>query len=426
MDGSPESNPRKTNARLLIALVALLALIASACGSDNESETNTSAASSDVAYAGWGDSDESSGARALQNPSSADGPTSDDVEYGSLTPSGDGVDGAPVTGPLTATQSAQVLAYAIEASEELSYTYEQGMAMSMNMLGMSIDIAPEGAFVTGEVSGADSHMRADIGTFMVSTFESFGVDANDPLFAGMLGDFESMSMEVWIDESTMVLDMSGLASSLGSIDPAAAGELGVFADGPVKVDLDAIAAVGGVDAGSIVQQFGQGAQVTDPAALFEALRLVDAVTETGQATVGSTPVTVYYASLSMADYYSAMGMDISDQFGSMEGLGFSAGSQEAELFDALAPAIENFVVDMTIMLDDGGLVRRMETSMDMGELFGALGSGGDAEGLDMFGAGDIEMTMDMWQNFDNYGAGLVVEAPDAVDRTTELLGLLGS
>ncbi len=42
------------------------------------------------------------------------------------------------------------------------------------------------------------------------------------------------------------------------------------------------------------------------------------------------------------------------------------------------------------------------------------------------GAGGIEMTMEMWQNFDNYGAGLVDEAPDAVDRTSELLGLLGS
>jgi len=205
MDGSPESNPRRTNARLLLVL---LALIASACGSGNEAETNTSAANGDGAYAGWGDSDESSDARSLQDPSSGDALTSDDVVYGSLTPSG--------ADPLTATQSAQVLAYAIEASEELSYTFEQGMAMRMNMLGMSIDIAPEGAFVTGEVSGADSHMRADIGTFMVSMFESFGLAPDDPLFAGMLGDFESMSMEVWTDESTMVLDMSGLASSLGA------------------------------------------------------------------------------------------------------------------------------------------------------------------------------------------------------------------
>jgi hypothetical protein len=429
MDGSPESNQRKTDARLFIALVGLLALIASACGSDNEAETNTSAAKGDAAYAGWASSDnadESPDVRTLQDPSSGETPASDDVEPGSPTPSSDVVDGAPATGPLAVTQSAQVLAYAIEASEELSYTFEQGMAMRMNMLGMSLDIAPDGAFVTGEVSGANIHMRADIGTFMVSSFESFGLDPNDPLFAGMLGEFESMSLEVWTDESTMVLDMSGLANSLGSIDPAAAGELGVFADGPVKVDLDAIAASGGVDAASIVQEFGQGAQVTDPAALIEALRLVDAVTETGQATVGSTPVTVYYASLSMADYYSALGMDISDQLGSMEGLGFSAGSDEAELFDAFAPAIENLVVDMTIMLDDGGLVRRMETSMDLGELFSALGSGDDVEGLDMFGAGEIEMTMDLWQNFDNYGAGLVIEPPDAVDRTSELLALLDS
>ena len=314
-----------------------------------------------------------------------------------------------------------MLAYAIQASEELSYSFEQGMSMRMNMLGMDLDISPDRAFVTGEVSGDDSRVLVDLGAFMTATFDSMDIDLSDPLFAGMLGDLESMSIEVWIVDSTMVIDMSGLAGSIAGLDPTAAGELSVFADGPVSIDLGAI---GGTDATALVQQFGQGAQVTDPAALLDALRSVDAVSEAGSSTVDGTAVTVYEASASMTEYYAALGMDITDQLGAMEQFGVPSSSAEAAMIGSMLPAIAGLTVEMKIMIDADGLVRRIESSMDMGAMMSAMFS--DVDGADDLGLGEVDIMVDTWQNFGDYGTAITIAPPAAVDKTSDLAGLLDS
>jgi hypothetical protein len=405
----------------LFAVIALVALCAAACGTATETRTTTSASSnSDIEYGSWGDADSSDA------PSSSDEPSFEKTLGAPASGSTDAVPSSAAV-PSGPQQAAQVLAYAIEAGDELSYSFEQGMSMQMNMMGMDLKISPDAGFVTGEVSGPDSHMKVDIGVFMVSMFESMGFDASDPMFASMLGDVDSMSMDVWIVDSTMVIDMSGLASSLGALDPAAATEFSGFADGPVKFDLNAMAAFGGADAASIVQQFGQGTQITDPAALIEALRAVEAVTEVGPGTVDDdTPVTIYEANVSMADYYDALGMDVDDQLGSMEQFGVTAGTAEAEILESILPAISNLVVEMTIMLDDEGLVRRIETVMDMGAMVDAMADAADSEGADMSGLGGTEISLMTWQNFDDYGVDIAIVAPDAVDGTSELSGLLQS
>ncbi len=259
---------------------------------------------------------------------------------------------------------------------------------------------------------------------MMATFESMDIDISNPVFAAALGDFGDMTMEVWVVDSMMVIDMSSLAASLGGMDPAAAAELSIFADGPVSVDLAALESVGGTDAAALVQQFGQGAQVTDPAALIDALRGVDAVTNAGSSTVGGTPVTVYTANLSMAEYYEALDMDITDQLGSMETFGVASGSPEAAMVEAMLPSLEQLTVDMTIMLDADGLVRRIETTMDMGAMMSSMF--GDLEGAESLGFGDIEVVVDTWQNFADYGTDITISAPDAVDRTSEMAGLIDS
>lgn len=378
----------------LFAVFALLALFATACGSSSETQTSKPSVNPDVEYGSWGDDDAP----------------------------GDVVVVSAVDAPAAPQHTAQVLAYAIEASDSLSYSFEQGVSMQMSMMGINMDISPEVGFISGQVSGADSYVLVDLGLFMGSMFESFGMNPNDPLFANMVGDLDNMTMEVWATESTLIMDLSSLAVSLGSLDPAAAGELALFADGPVSIDLNAMASLGGMDAADIVYQFGQGTQATDPALFIDSLRAVDAVTETGPGTVGDTRVTVYTATLTMADYYAALDMDITDQLGSLEGMGISPGSKEAEFAESMLPAIDDLTVDMTIMIDAAGLVRRIETDLDLGAMMDAMSSSGELEGADMLG--DVSIQVNTWQNFDDYGNPVTIVVPESVDRTSELVGLL--
>ena len=431
MVGSQGSIPRNTRTRRVLAVLAFLALIATACGgTQTETQTASSPEGSDVEYGSWNTpsepdepaADDGVDARTAGEAASSDS-TDNTIEGDALGAPGstDGmIEGGAVA--KTPAQTAQVLAYAIQASEELSYSFEQGMSMRMSMLGMDLDIAPDAAFVTGEVSGTDSRVLIDMGAFMESMFESMGMDLSDPLFAGAFGDIDTMTMEFWVVDETMVIDMSGLAASIGDLDPVAAGEFGVFADGPVSIDLGSLGSLGSTDAAAMVQQFGQGTQVTDPAALVDALRAVDAVTEVGSSDVDGTPVTVYVASLSMAEYYDALGMDIADQLGAMEDFGIDPGSDEAAMVEAMLPAIEELTVDMTIMLDADGLVRRMETGMDMGAMMESMF--GELDGGDAMGMGDIEIVVHTWQNFDDYGTDITITPPSAVDRTSELAGLI--
>lgn len=418
MVGSHGSIPNNGLTRRLIAVVALLALFGTACGTETDSETTTAAATGDDAdYGSWNDSDDSN---ATTTKSSDVGDTPSQAPALGAPDDDPSVPRDAVT-PEAPVQTAQVLAYAIQASEELSYSFEQGMSMRMNMLGMDLDISPEGAFVTGEVSGDDSRVLLDLGAFMMATFDSMDIDLSDPLFGGMLGGLESMSMEVWIVDSTMVIDMSGLAGSIAGLDPSAAGELSVFADGPVSIDL---AAISGTDTTALVQQFGQGAQLTDPAALLDALRSVDAVTESGSSTVDGTAVTVYEASASMTEYYAALGMDITDQLGAMEQFGVPSSSAETAMIESMLPAVAGLTVDMKIMLDADGLVRRIESSMDMGAMMSTMFN--DVDGADDLGLGEIAMVVDTWQNFGDYGTAITIAPPAAVDKTSDLIGLLDS
>ncbi len=426
MVGSHGSIPNNGLTRRLIAVVALLALLGTACGTKTDSETTTAAAAvgDDADYGSWNDSAEADTTAEADSTTKSSDDDADDtpLEAPALgAPDNDPSAPRDVVAPAAPVQTAQVLAYAIQASEELSYSFEQGMSMRMNMLGMDLDISPDRAFVTGEVSGDDSRVLVDLGAFMTATFDSMDIDLSDPLFAGMLGDLESMSIEVWIVDSTMVIDMSGLAGSIAGLDPTAAGELSVFADGPVSIDLGAI---GGTDATALVQQFGQGAQVTDPAALLDALRSVDAVSEAGSSTVDGTAVTVYEASASMTEYYAALGMDITDQLGAMEQFGVPSSSAEAAMIGSMLPAIAGLTVEMKIMIDADGLVRRIESSMDMGAMMSAMFS--DVDGADDLGLGEVDIMVDTWQNFGDYGTAITIAPPAAVDKTSDLAGLLDS
>ena len=385
--------------RRWIVLVALLALVASACGSAGTADANTVAAADPAPV------DEQP---VIEHEDAAD-------------------ESAPAEKSESATATPSVLAYAIEASENLSYNFEQGMSMDMAFFGIELNADPDGAFVTGSIDGDSSYTRVDLGVFLSSMLDSFD---DLPEIDGDAApiDFSGLVMEAWSDGDDLVLDLSQMAASFGDLDPAMGNELAPFADGPVKLDLSTLAEAQDLDAGAIVSQFGQGAQLADPAALFDALRSIDSVSEVGIDTVNGVSVTVFEGSLNLADYTNALGTDVTGQLGGLGDLGIDP--NDPMVADVLG-SLDDVPVAVSVMIDDEDLVRRLEITIDMSpmfeSMFGSL-AGGDGEVDDqmaeLLGSLDMRAVVSTWQTFDAYGSGDDVVLPDAEDRTAELTELL--
>lgn len=448
MAGSPRS--KVTNTRtLLLALLAAFSLFAAACGGsdstaqtvedlDTAAETATEAvddATSDAAESVEPAADAKKDEASEDSEAPEDAPKKDveeaepveDVEE--ATPADDveasDSESAGSTGPM-----AQVLSFALENSESQSYSFTQGMSMKMNIAGQELNIESDEPFVFGEVDGSDMHMEMDMGIFMGSMMSSLGIDVTQAPFDEMFNGLSEARIETWSNETTMVMDMSRFANTIGALDPEAAGELADFADGPIKIDLTQLE---GVDAATVATELGQGAQVTDPAAILQALRAVDAVTETGSDTVNGVAVTTFEADMALTDYYDALGLDVTDQLGAAN-LG-DVSAEEAATVEAVLSSLSEVSMTLTVMIDGDDLVRRMETGIDMGAMLSAMFDNPDvlaaiaaeegqsvealeAEMSGFLGEG-LELRIDTWQEFDNYGTAIVTEAPEAVDVTAE-------
>lgn len=403
MGTQQRSRGRNVVVRRLLSLLAVLALIATACGGASEEST----ASGDDSFGPLIEDEVFAPA--------ADGDTDVDAETDAVDTDVDVVDASGSDQP-----AAEVLAFAIQAAEELSYSYEQGLLIDAELLGQRMVLGSDEPFVTGQVNGDDISVNADIGTFMLSMFESLGISANDPIFAGAFDGFGELEMDVWVVDDVVVMDLSAFANTIGDFDPGAANDLAIFADGPISIDIAQLEAFGGAagsaDAASIVGQFGQGAQVTDPADIVAALRNVDALVEAGVGTVNGVAVEVYAAEVAMSDYTEALDQDLTS---ALEQMGVAG--QEFDT-DALVTALESVVVDLTISIDDRGYVREIVTEIDMGAFADSM----FAEMDDAIVGMEIDMVVETWQTFDNYGEDVDIVAPDAVDRTSELAGLLDS
>jgi len=445
MAGSRRLKVRKSR-QILLALLAALALFAAACGAGDTSDSPTASPSDETVEATVADTSAPADAVAAADESSGDVVETDsaasEAEDADLEEDMDAaleeaaeaaveeVEAAAAAnndGPI-----AQVLALVADNSESQSYSFSQGMSMRMNIGGETLDIAPEEAYVFGEVENGLTHIDMDIGLFMTAAFESLGIDISEPPFDQMMGPLAEASIESWSDDTTVVIDMSGFANAIGNLDPAAGAETALFADGPVSVDLSQ---VDGIDASSLASEFGQGAQVTDPSEILDALRNVDAVTEAGTDQVNGVDVRIFNATLSMNDYYDALGVDVADQLGTT-GMGeFDSGS-DAAVAEAMLPALESLEVEMVVMVDSEDLVRRMEIAIDMGAMLDAMFNDPDVvaamaaeEGITadqledqmaMLGPNGMEMTIETWQEFDNYGEAFGLLLPDAVDITGQI------
>ena len=426
MIGSPPSRSRKT--RQLLAILALPALIAAACGGDStDIASDDAAVPADTTTAAPADTtapETTSAPAQTTAPAAAVEPAETTAPAESVVPADDQ---AGSSAPL-----AQVLALAVDNSESQSYSFSQGMAMRVNIGGQNLDIAPQEAYVFGEVQDGSTHLNMDMGTLMGAIFESTGLDVTQPPFDELFAGLDDANIEFWADEQTLVMDMSSFASTLGSLNPQSASDVAALADGPVSFDLTQL---DGIDAASLANQYGQGAQVTNPSEILQALRAADAISETGTDQVNGVDVRVFSATLSMADYSEALGINFTDQLGPAN-LGAFDGGPEEEIAAALLPAMEQLEVGLVVMVDADDLVRRLEVGLDFGAIFEAMFTNADVleaiateDGItreelesevEFFGPDGIEMTVDTWQEFDNYGQDFNIVVPDAVDVTGEL------
>ncbi len=316
-------------------------------------------------------------------------------------------------------QTTEVLALAIESVQDTSYSFEQGLNMELDILGESLIIGTDEPFITGQVDDGESALNADIGSFMLSMFESMGLSSDDAIFGNVLEGFASLEMDVWTTEDRVVMDLSDFAETFGALDPAAAAEFEVFADGPVSIDLSRLAELGvdsDIAAGDLASQFG-GAQVVDPADFVSALSSIDELEAAGVDSVNGVAVDVYIADVSFVEYSEALGQEGIGDLGSLDALGLGE-------FDAAAftDSFEDLEVDFEIMVDADGLVRQIGTTIDMSSFFSDLVALED----DPTFSGDMTMIVETWQTFDNYGQDFDISAPEARDVTSELAGLIDS
>jgi len=400
-----QTTPRRT----LVSLCMLLALVASACAgtSVQTEELNASNLQPDSASepVPWG-----------VDPTVA--PLPDDA---ASTTNASALEADRTAG--AAVPATEVLALAFTAPEELRYSFTQGISMEMDMPGIgAFNIAPAEAIAHGEVDGNRNHIVMDLSVLFTEMFASLGGGAD------LGGEFDSLTMEMWSDESVLIMDMSSFATTIGAIDPTASGELGPFANGPVLIDLSEAPGLSGT---AFASQYAQGTQVVDPALLLQSLRSVDAIRPVGSMQHDGRSVEAYDATITMTDYYDALGIDIAAQLDTMSGLGLSA--DEDALFLAIIEAMSDLPVELRILIDEDQLIRRLETTIDMQPLMAAMFESPDmlaamaaaegataeeiAAGADLMAG--MRYTVGTWQEFDNYGGAFDIIFPEATDVTAD-------
>jgi hypothetical protein len=378
----------------MIYLLVALALVASACGS--------STVQSSVAA---GDSDNTTESVTDQQGSSV--PVIPEAVDDASAESANG--DLPTDG---ARRFSEALAFALEEELRQSYTFTQGLAINVGRAGTASRSAEPYAF--GEIDGERSHIHVDLEASIAQALGGLGAFGLAP------SELTGQSLDVWTDGTTVTMDLSSL-EALG--DGA-----GAFGSGPVSVraeDLD------GIDVVGIVNQFGQGSQVFNPDSMFEVLESIEEATEVGRGTIGADEVTTYESKIGVSDFYELLGVDTADQFDIVGSIGLAEG--KADAIASLVPAMEALTLQLQIMVDDDGRVRRVGTSMNMTELIvvmfetsSELTAVEGAPRMDLgalFGPDGLQIILDGWQEFNDYGVAPTVTIPEATDVTAEASAL---
>ncbi len=384
--GGPYMSLNVDFARRAAAGAAVLGLLATACGGGTAEPADTASATT---------------------PSSV--PAATDATSGGATEAA-----ATDTPAAESRQVPETLAFALNAAENESYTFTQGLGINFGPAGVPFPQTEPYAF--GEVADGQTHVRVDLEKFVgqaMSSLASFGLGPDLPT---------GQSFDVWIDDSTVTLDLQNL--------PTLESEVEAVANGPVSVD---IAAVDAADLNAIVRQFGQGSIASDPNAVFDALGSLESMTEKGAGFLGTESVTEYVATVKVGDYYAAQGTSVVNQLGIVESIAIA--DETSDDIAQIVPALEELDLDVLVAIDADGRVRSVASDMNVTELVVSLfanspelaGEDG-APAVDLgalFGPDGLQIVLSTWQEFHEYGTTTFIDAPEAVDVTTDVDSLFG-
>lgn len=328
----------------------------------------------------------------------------------------DAVDSA---GPADTRQAPETLAFAINAAETESFAFTQGLGINFGPAG--VPFAQTEPYAFGEVADGETHVRVDLEKFVaqsMASLVSFGLGPELPV---------GQEFEVWIDNSTVTLDLQQLTSLETELAAASTGPVSVAV---ASLDSDAL---NGVDLSTVVRQFGQGSIATDPGALFEGLSTLDSMVMGEETVIGDVTVTEYTATVTVDEYYEAQGTTVEAQLGVVEmiALADESGDQMSEII----PALGALDLDVNIALDADGRLRRVASDLNVTDLVVTMFAdspelaGEDGEpAFDLaalFGPDGLQIVLSSWQEFHDYGDTVVIDAPAATDVTAEADSLFG-
>lgn len=352
---------------------------------------------------------------------------------GNVTETG-GVAGQPVETAAPRAAPTEVLAYAMENSTTQSYSFEQGMAMRLNIGGEALVVAPKTPLVTGVVQGEQSQMTADLSAFVLDTMVSSGIDPLSTEYAEAQRLAEQLHFDMWTDGSVVTMDMSSLAAILPQFGESISGT-GFLTEGPISIDT----ATADGDHMALANSLGMDASTIDPQRLADALRTLDDVHASGVDNIGSNKVAVYSGQLSMEQWFEIAGQSLDDADSMWGELATGDAESSTAMLRAMTVALEALDVDVVIMIDGEALMRRLEISIDMTPLIQVLFTDPDVmlamaaeSGVTVAELRDstrlmtrnLDMSMDVWQNFNDYGEPFEIEIPEATDVTGQYASLL--
>ena len=288
-----------------------------------------------------------------------------------------------------AALDAEALAFALEATHNQSFAYEQGTTIlfGSDEIDMADNTPPtDSGNVIGFVDDGAYFVSADIGASYAAAFEPLGI--------GEPTQFEGLRTNMWIVDNTMFADLSDAAelSRRPVIDPDSEGAppIAMLDSGPISVDLERLDVLTDteIDRPQLLTLMSH-VSVIDPLAMLEVVEVTNGLEQTGTNLVSGYRVTEYSASISFLAYRVA------------------AGDPPAEGFDWEAVAQEPAEADIRLIvaLDDEGLIRQVTVEI-----------AADING--------ISTRSDTWQTFQDYGADFDVDPPEGAEATDEVAELL--
>ena len=261
-------------------------------------------------------------------------------------------------------------------------------------LGDVADGAPPA--MTGEVDGASSHVRMDLGVIMEEMSAGMGLgDVGD-----VFGDTD-MTMETITDGETMYIRAPFFAE-LGDMMPTGstpgASELAALGDGWGSVSIDGLGEVLPDDVAASIA----GQQSFNPRAAVEMMENTEGVEDIGTQEIDGVTQRGLRAQVTFADLIRTSGSD-PDVFAEAAGAG--AADVEAAMDELLQTRMP-----IEVWIDDAGYLRTLSYTLSMGDIIDAAGGGA-------LGIGEMDFVYVV--SFSDYGGEFTFVTPsDATDITS--------